>query len=356
MSKQYYVYVLARPDGTPFYVGKGQGKRILMHDDEARGGHQCHKCNVIRKIWKAGGEVLRYVVYETDDEQDAYQHERDVIAMYGLDTLANVANGGQGLSSPGERNPAAKLKQYQVDEIRHRYETEAIPLHQLATEYHVTYRTIISVVRRQHWDGPGALIERRPVDIRGALRRGEHSPIAELTWAEVHAIRARYVHGGISAEALGREYGVHQTCISKVVRNETWHDSSYTPPDDTRTLNRASFRGDKNGLARLSWEDVRTIRTRYATESITCQQLADEYGVIKSCIVKLIANLTWIDPDYTPPDKDRRYTTRQLLNREIAEEIRTLYATGEWSYARLGIRFNCSASAIVKIVKRETYT
>lgn len=32
----YYVYMLARPNGTPFYVGKGTGTRVFGHELEAK--------------------------------------------------------------------------------------------------------------------------------------------------------------------------------------------------------------------------------------------------------------------------------------------------------------------------------
>jgi hypothetical protein len=96
----FYVYVLARPDGKPFYVGKGTGKRIFKHDFEARHGCSCHKCNIIRKIWRNGGEVQRYIMLETNNEQEAFDYEIELIALYGLSTLANRTAGGEGPSNP----------------------------------------------------------------------------------------------------------------------------------------------------------------------------------------------------------------------------------------------------------------
>lgn len=94
--KTFYVYVLSYPDGRPFYVGKGTGRRITMHEIEARQGHRCHKCNVIRKIWRQGGQVARAIVFETSDAAEAYRHERDLIAHYGRSALANGTDGGVG--------------------------------------------------------------------------------------------------------------------------------------------------------------------------------------------------------------------------------------------------------------------
>jgi LEM3-like protein/NUMOD3 motif-containing protein len=94
----YYVYILARPNGVPFYVGKGKGSRLFDHDAEARSGHKCHKCNVIRKIWKQGKEIQRYTVFTTMNEQEALAYECELIASYGRENLTNLTDGGEGVS------------------------------------------------------------------------------------------------------------------------------------------------------------------------------------------------------------------------------------------------------------------
>lgn len=106
---RFYVYVLARANGSPFYVGKGQGRRVFRHDWEARNGCECHKCRVIRKVWRHGGEVQRYIVFTSDDEQAALDYEREIIALYGKHTLTNVTDGGVGV--PGYAfTPEARAK------------------------------------------------------------------------------------------------------------------------------------------------------------------------------------------------------------------------------------------------------
>lgn len=127
-SPKYYVYILCRPNGKPFYVGKGSGDRVYQHDREARSGHQCYKCNVIRKIWREGGEVQRYIVFETDDEQEAFTHEVDLIELYNLETLTNQTPGGSGPphTDAVQAKVAATLKKRLADpEIREQYRQRA---------------------------------------------------------------------------------------------------------------------------------------------------------------------------------------------------------------------------------------
>ena len=75
-SSSFYVYVLARPNNKVFYVGKGKGYRINAHEGYATRGCTCHKCNIIRKIWRNGGEVQRYIVFTTESENEAFEYER----------------------------------------------------------------------------------------------------------------------------------------------------------------------------------------------------------------------------------------------------------------------------------------
>lgn len=93
---KFYVYTLARSDGRVFYVGKGMGDRVNAHETEARTDHDCHKCNIIRKIWRAGGQVKKDIVGTFIREADAYEREAQLISLYDLKALANVRPGLSG--------------------------------------------------------------------------------------------------------------------------------------------------------------------------------------------------------------------------------------------------------------------
>jgi hypothetical protein len=104
LSGQSYVYVLCRPDRTPFYVGKGVNRRVLAHEAEARQNHPVgetnpFKCNVIRKILRQGGAVLYAIdsAFPREREQACLEREAELIARIGRlhegGTLTNLAGG-----------------------------------------------------------------------------------------------------------------------------------------------------------------------------------------------------------------------------------------------------------------------
>ena len=63
--KTWYVYTYAFPDGTVFYVGKGNHARIDDHERKARNGCDCDKCRIIRQIWESGHPVQKRIVFKT---------------------------------------------------------------------------------------------------------------------------------------------------------------------------------------------------------------------------------------------------------------------------------------------------
>ena len=100
LTLSFYVYTLTDPrDGQPFYVGKGKGLRMYQHAVEARKsgekGNQ-RKLDRIRAIQAEGLEPDPKIVAEHEDEQDAFDHEADLIAS--LPGLTNILARGGGWS------------------------------------------------------------------------------------------------------------------------------------------------------------------------------------------------------------------------------------------------------------------
>lgn len=104
---RFYVYVLHRPDGTPFYVGKGKGRRVFFHESEALGDGRSHKLNVIRAIHRAGGTVSYSILSFYESEPDCHAREVEEIERIGrhdlrTGPLTNLTAGGEGTSGLSE--------------------------------------------------------------------------------------------------------------------------------------------------------------------------------------------------------------------------------------------------------------
>jgi hypothetical protein len=84
----FYTYLWLREDGTPYYVGKGKGKRGFIS-----AGHSYHRPK----------DSTRIITQEWPSESDAFVAEKFLISYYGrmdLGTglLANRTDGGDGTS------------------------------------------------------------------------------------------------------------------------------------------------------------------------------------------------------------------------------------------------------------------
>ncbi|MCL8077200.1 HNH endonuclease [Enterobacter hormaechei] len=71
---------------------------------------------------------------------------------------------------------------------------------------------------------------------RGRSASGEKNGVAKLTARQVEEIISTYVPNSkeFGGKALGIKYGVHQTTISKIIRNDIW--SRYVQSRKTKSL------------------------------------------------------------------------------------------------------------------------
>jgi hypothetical protein len=97
---EFYVYVLVKPSGQPFYAGKGRAQRLSKHEREAKSGVRSHRHSIIRNIWDGGGVVLYRLEGHFSDEVAAFAAEKRVIAAIGRRAhggpLVNLTDGGEG--------------------------------------------------------------------------------------------------------------------------------------------------------------------------------------------------------------------------------------------------------------------
>ena len=124
----YYVYLLFKPDGTPFYVGKGKSNRISAHEAETRyylngrkwTGINTFKINTISSIWNSG-EIVRYQIdswHKTSESAGA--RELELVVEYGrrvlnTGTLTNIRDGGDLMTEQDRKLFGEKIRQYYID-------------------------------------------------------------------------------------------------------------------------------------------------------------------------------------------------------------------------------------------------
>jgi hypothetical protein len=96
--KTFYTYLWLREDGTPYYVGKGTGRRGFVCF-----GHKV-RCPL---------DCERIIVQEWPSEADAFEAEKFLISFYGrrktgTGCLANLSDGGGGSSGYHHTEEAKK--------------------------------------------------------------------------------------------------------------------------------------------------------------------------------------------------------------------------------------------------------
>lgn len=97
---KYYTYLWLREDGTPYYVGKGKGRRAVESD-----GH----------ISKRPTTLDRIIIEEYESEKDAFLAEAFLISFYGrkdigTGCLVNLTDGGEGGTSGYKHTEVSKQK------------------------------------------------------------------------------------------------------------------------------------------------------------------------------------------------------------------------------------------------------
>lgn len=145
---EYYTYIHCRPDGTPFYVGKGHGRRA--NDLSTRSAW--HKSVVA----KYGSENIHVGLMSCSSQENAYLLERGIIKCLrraGV-SLVNMTEGGDGTAYwtgkkrssesiekmrktktgvPAPAKQKALLGVYRAEALRRASETNSRPVRRLDT-------------------------------------------------------------------------------------------------------------------------------------------------------------------------------------------------------------------------------
>jgi hypothetical protein len=120
--------------------------------------------------------------------------------------------------------------------------------------------------------------------------------------------------------------------------------------------------GEHHARAKLTELEVLEIRQEYAKGNSSYSYLSKLYGVTESTIGKIVRGELWSHLNTNSIIKDSATSARQglprdALNKDLAMQIRTLYATGDYTYKGIAKYLNnvVSHTAIGKVVRGERW-
>lgn len=110
---------------------------------------------------------------------------------------------------------------------------------------------------------------------------------------DIYAHRVAYLltHGSIPDKAEICHHCDNPACVRPEHLYAGTHSDNMR---DRRDRNRVRvLRGSDNGNSRLTWDQVRTIRQRYAEGGTSCKRLGAEYNVDQALIHRIVRGRTW---------------------------------------------------------------
>lgn len=317
-DKAAYIYTLADsrvddPIERVRYVGRtvNLGRRLKAHQQTCRDGEHTARACWMRSVYADGGDVLMEVV-ETTTPAGCVAAEVAWIARLRLlgAKLMNLTDGGEGLLNPSpetRRRIGAAKRGHKFWVGKHH--TEASKAKMAAYRTGRPNPSIKEVTSRPEVRAKIAATLRAKTLTPEELQRKRASASACLHTQDARArmrvsvntpehralLRAR----ASTPENLERtrlmglaQRGKQHSEAFRMAAAERWTGRKHK--ESTKQKMSAWQRGGNSHRAKLTEEQVRAIREKYATGSVSQRGLAREYGVEPRTINLIVHNKTWV--------------------------------------------------------------
>lgn len=279
MNKLHYIYIYENKINNNVYIG--QTYDIKKRDRE----HILHGCEsmpidcAIKKYGRDNFSLTTMAIVDTDDEAD--QQEIFWISyireFLGKSKVYNIQDGGRG-NSKGQK-----------------------VVHSEATRLKMSTSGKIKIFSSEHRANMSiAQTGRKHTENTKNKMRGENNIGAKLNDIKVKEIRQSYATGRYTVILLAKQFGVAKSTILRVLKNKAWSYIEYEQYDlvisilnNNKNMIPAPLIGEKNPNAKLNYVKAQEIRALYATGSYFCKQLAKQFNVGTSTIVRIINNKVW---------------------------------------------------------------
>ena len=108
----------------------------------------------------------------------------------------------------------------------------------------------------------------------------ENHPKSKLTWTQVNVMRSLYATGNYSVTELALKFGTTKSNAHLIIKWRAWRTEHSPPPEYP-------------GRDKLTEDDVRAIRSEYASGNVLQRELADRYNVNPSLISQIVNRKRW---------------------------------------------------------------
>lgn len=173
---------------------------------------------------------------------------------------------------------------------------------------------------------------------------GEDVHNSNFTNEQVKYIRNNVKDNNKSVKEIANEYNVSILCIYNLLKNITYYDPNYIP---------LVFE------LKFSKEKILEIRNNYKYNNISVPEIALREECSTCSIYEIIYNVTYYDPDYTPPENITNLGEKSVFSKftnEYVNEVRELYKNGKINIKEIAKVNNTSYSTARKMIKNITYT
>ena len=274
-NKIFYIYVDYTNDGIPFYVGKGLKRRLL------------EKRRNKKHVWVSKNYGLNRIILFSDlNEQWILVKEIQYIKL--LDTFnpdfkdysdlkCNLTYGGDGCS--GFIIPKETLKKRIKGKKRSKETKRKLSNANIKRWRNEIEREKLITASKKRWERPGEK-EKTSKSLMGKFC-GEKSQTALFTNKQANNIRDEYQQGNITQKQLAIKYNTSRSTITNIINNKSYKQIDYCKIKKTKF--------------KLTNEQAKIIRKKYAIGNISQKELGIKYNVSEDTINKIIKNKIYKD-------------------------------------------------------------
>lgn len=183
----------------------------------------------------------------------------------------------------------------------------------------------------------------RDMVLKGRCRTGwnggEESGHNKLTAGHVMTMRTRYAQGESTLDELARQYGIGKMQVSRIVRGLQWKHLPVLPHP----------MGLFGNSKKLTDAEVQEMRTQYQDNPISIRALAELHSLSEVEARRIVHGDR--RADVPGPITQKRTDLHQKLTREQVAEMRARYATGECTQQMLADEYGVSRPQVTRIIQ-----